>query len=791
MAMSNICCDTCDKVVDLEAYYHHCPICEDGNFDLCQSCVDGGRKCHDAAHILDKTFAKTAACPGCAYKRSQDQVLDQADIRSLDQYNFPSLQSPDAFRLLELEKTPEHEPLRYTLHDRLYDQERHNFIAVSYVCGDTTDLVPSICNGRLHQIYRNLDHGLRRIRKHYLESPRVLTIWADGICINQQNATEKVDQIANMWRVFRSCTQVVVCLGPSCEHADQALELFHELAQEFDGLNTGPKGFSSQNYGQHGQKSMSLQQARAMYEFFGCPWFSRTWVVQEVNLCTNHRSPPLFLWGDSEISWTTLIRSSLTANKTRLWFNAEEEFKDVTVKRASVAVLKVYHALHSVGLPTHAPALRSLLEMTWHLKAWDPRDKIYGILALLNQQYGVQGAGRPQADQRVEGKRQIIVSYDESFEKLYERIARTIIDEENSVVLLTCAGTSRPRSKQLPSWVPDWSHITNCEPLKPLESSREASVNPTCLIKNLFDGDGLLQVEGFFLDPIVTYASCSVGEFGESQPLQESGLDTIHNPIEYIAALWDCFSHYFPRYPTGEFRLEAFARTLIANSLDAATFDTGNQCLYWSLITAMAKIQDQKLRCLCPKEYSRRARTGFDDEVPSNHFDQNMSGPRDLHPKSMTAPAWHRRPQSNLEQDLAEKFEGQEPDMGTVKDDEYIAAVASHGQYRRFFVSDRRFIGIGPAGLRRGDSVALLEGCSLPFILRIDKEAAGNKCSCHPRVFKLIGEAYVHGLSANEPLDKWRDFTRGENSPSNLPDCAEPKTAGSESEGPWVRVYLS
>jgi len=158
-------CDTCNEEIDLGEYYHHCLICNDGDLDLCQSCIDGGKTCHDAAHVLERRLAVEYICPGCAYEGGHDQDSMQADVNCLDQYDFPDLPSRNAFRVLYLKKSPEDEPLKYTLHDRDYEQMKYHFVAVSYVCGDTTDLTPSICNGRLHLIYRNLDHALRRVRK--------------------------------------------------------------------------------------------------------------------------------------------------------------------------------------------------------------------------------------------------------------------------------------------------------------------------------------------------------------------------------------------------------------------------------------------------------------------------------------------------------------------------------------------------------------------------------------------------------------------------------------------------
>ena len=45
-------CNSCEKTVP-DAHYH-CSTCEDGDFDLCQSCVDQGITCHSDNHWLIK-----------------------------------------------------------------------------------------------------------------------------------------------------------------------------------------------------------------------------------------------------------------------------------------------------------------------------------------------------------------------------------------------------------------------------------------------------------------------------------------------------------------------------------------------------------------------------------------------------------------------------------------------------------------------------------------------------------------------------------------------------------------
>jgi hypothetical protein len=71
---------------------------------------------------------------------------------------------------------------------------------------------------------------------------------------------------------------------------------------------------------------------------------------------------------------------------------------------------------------------------------------------------------------------------------------------------------------------------------------------------------------------------------------------------------------------------------------------------------------------------------------------------------------------------------------------DYLARVNFSTQKRRAFVTKRGYLGIGPVHLEPGDSIVILLGAAVPFVLRnVDEEK-----------YKLVGEAYVHGVMDGE-----------------------------------------
>lgn len=54
-----VCCNICDKTIP--GAHYHCSTCDDGDFDLCQECVDQGETCKGPDHWLIKRFVKDGA----------------------------------------------------------------------------------------------------------------------------------------------------------------------------------------------------------------------------------------------------------------------------------------------------------------------------------------------------------------------------------------------------------------------------------------------------------------------------------------------------------------------------------------------------------------------------------------------------------------------------------------------------------------------------------------------------------------------------------------------------------
>ncbi|KAI1758514.1 hypothetical protein GGR53DRAFT_516874 [Hypoxylon sp. FL1150] len=72
-----VCCNSCDRAVP-DAHFH-CSTCDDGDFDLCQDCVDRGITCYDDAHWLIKRFIKDGQINNSTTSVAHKPARPQAD----------------------------------------------------------------------------------------------------------------------------------------------------------------------------------------------------------------------------------------------------------------------------------------------------------------------------------------------------------------------------------------------------------------------------------------------------------------------------------------------------------------------------------------------------------------------------------------------------------------------------------------------------------------------------------------------------------------------------------------
>ncbi|KAK7912155.1 hypothetical protein PG985_014636 [Apiospora marii] len=83
------------------------------------------------------------------------------------------------------------------------------FFCLSYVWGDPSQFLAVNCDGGMIPVTQNLFHALRTCFGRYPES----WLWADGICINQQDLAERSSQVQLMGSIYEKASMVLAHPG--------------------------------------------------------------------------------------------------------------------------------------------------------------------------------------------------------------------------------------------------------------------------------------------------------------------------------------------------------------------------------------------------------------------------------------------------------------------------------------------------------------------------------------------------------------------------------------------------
>lgn len=237
--------------------------------------------------------------------------------------------------------------------------DAHPFYALSYVWGDPKDTACITLDGERISVRNSLYtflHGL------YRSMFKPMKVWVDFLCINQDDINERNAQVAMMGQIYRSADSVYAWLGPPTTDSD----LVFDFIAETKALRS-----AGTSYGRIYDAGFAA--IEALLDILKRPYWSRLWIIQEIVLAKR-------LWlfyGSRFISWDDLEfalagykpksrglnRRSSISQYTQLM----RYLKESREMRTAVSLSELVHKFRSAGCQ-------------------DPRDKIYGLLSLANEQ---------------------------------------------------------------------------------------------------------------------------------------------------------------------------------------------------------------------------------------------------------------------------------------------------------------------------------------------------------------------------------------------------------------------
>lgn len=174
---------------------------------------------------------------------------------------------------------------------------RFRFMALSYTWKDPDQgeplLIPIIINGVEKRVTGNLFAALIDIRREFLFNP--LPLWADALCINQDDIAERNREVKRMRDVYAKASKTIIHLGRVSEEWNIA-----GLYPKIDPEATPP--LKSRIHVPHGKHRVELPELPYnIEEMLSCiamlerPYWERVWVYQELFMANDENL--FFFWG--------------------------------------------------------------------------------------------------------------------------------------------------------------------------------------------------------------------------------------------------------------------------------------------------------------------------------------------------------------------------------------------------------------------------------------------------------------------------------------------------------------
>ena len=325
----------------------------------------------------------------------------------------PEVLFDDEIRLVRLMPCSNPDEPIHVMFDKahLREQPLPTYDAVSYTTAGGSSLWRPIFVGHFWDVlfvHENCTLASQAIGNLDLASP----LWVDEICIDLDDISERDHQSSLMREIYSNARNVFAFIGDSSEKTELALGVLKEARES---------GFAEIN---------SPEVQDAWRHFSNLPIFSRVWILQELSVG----------------KVTILITKDATIFPRRARVTGIPGSSDRSVLS------------RLINKPRTHFELLDLLVAASHYDCSDPRDKVFGILGLIEDT--------------------IKPDYSLSVEEVYTGVAAYLATYLRDMRFLNLVGAGQS-DFDLPSWVPDWTQRKSLQyPENDFENSEAFTMQP-------------------------------------------------------------------------------------------------------------------------------------------------------------------------------------------------------------------------------------------------------------------------------------------------------------------------
>lgn len=555
------------------------------------------------------------------------------------------------------------------------------YTAVSYAWGDADDKQHIQIDDVKILISVSLCGALTAL----CETDRDVYVWADALCIDQQNNMEKSSQIKLMTEIYRRASSVAIWLGPKADDSEQALDFLRDLRLTCrSGSERDIKSLLT--------SSKHLRDLAAVAALFQRSYWTRIWVVQEV---FNAKTINVYC-GPTKLPWHVYRTASDTFSRykgelDRRFLPPQSGLRDLPKLRDS----RTYPQALAYEGPSSLPdlqvlkgsgdkALLTVLRMCRRKLSQEPRDKVFALLGILPEDI----------------QRDFPVNYKDSVKEIFTNVVEFLIRNTESLDVI-CESIHFPKyvnSSNLPSWVPDWSHIPEMVSMGQrygFQAARNTAAHcefyPDSTLRNE------LEISAIYVDTVKT---------------QGIPVGTLCTSSDYLMA----FLHW---------------RALLIQSFGRA--DEGRKAR-----------QDHEAFCetLCLKQIPKEWKGGLSEWMRACYY-------------VFASLIRSRLPHLPLDSEL-ETYVNIKTNVDRDGCRQFLQHIGNHMMGRSFCITKGRRMGLGSGFMLPDDIIVVPLGCRTPILLR--QEATSP--SKYRLVGDVYIEGYMFGRALDRLIDRERTIEK-------------------------------
>lgn len=445
-------------------------------------------------------------------KRVKPVSLGDTDERPL----YQPITRANEIRLLVLDPGAPDEALSCRLIN-VQQSWRTRYEALSYSWGDPTVTRSLRCSGHTIDVTVSLHDALTDLRHR----TRKRVLWVDAVCINQADNDEKGQQVKLMGSIYSRARRVLIYLGKGDQGVDGAAKDIRSLDWKFMPLHIQRYSSRLAVFGLPGtllherlprMKPMSNDEFDwgRVINLLRRPWFQRTWIIQEAILAKR----AWVICGDQSVPWAMFERVVVAMDVYKGLVGPIPGYKMIEDAVAGV------HMIRSARRDRHQFTVMPDMQLfLWLTQNWmqrheysklldlildcrkfactNPRDKIYGMLGVTNQ------------DKTHE---LLNPNYDLSQQEVYRNFVLWDVFHNKSLRVLGCSW-DKMASEQTSSWVPDFTRLDKYHHLMRWENRASFQASGDSQLAARLSPDGsVLHLKGKVVDRLHVVGNHTLGD---------------------------------------------------------------------------------------------------------------------------------------------------------------------------------------------------------------------------------------------------------------------------------------